>query len=287
MKSINNKIIIGTAQFSDNYGLSIKNTTIKEKKELLDRILHHNCYGIDTALDYGNAQKIIGSWLQNNSNKLKIYTKISGIGDFKKLDKMFLQCLKELNVEKCQALLIHNQKNWKNKNVQLFANKLLSTNKVKQIGVSIYDHELVPSNPEASIIQVPGSIFHQKVLNSKNLKNFIKNGGEVHVRSIFIQGLLLLSPKSLPEYFQVLKEPLKKFHNMCLEYNVNPISISANCILKLIPKCKLVIGVDSKSQLDDIINKINIEVDNEIIYKFLKIGKKYSNNFWDPRNWRL
>ena len=287
MKSINNKIIIGTAQFSDNYGLSKNSSNIKEKKKLLDRISHHNCYGIDTALDYGNAQKIIGSWLQNNNNELKIYTKISGIGDSKELDKMFLQCLKELNVEKCQALLIHNQKKWKNKNVQLFANNLLSTNKVKQIGVSIYDYELVPLKSVASIVQVPGSIFNQKVLNSKNLKNFIKNGGEVHVRSIFIQGLILLSPKSLPKYFQAIKEPLEEFHDMCIEYNVNPISISTNCILKLFPKCKLVIGVDSTSQLDDIIKKINIQIDDKIVYKFLEIGKKYSHNFWDPRYWKL
>jgi len=287
MKNINHKIIIGTAQFSDNYGLSKNISNIKEKKILLDRIAHHNCYGIDTALDYGNAQKIIGSWLQNNSNELKIYTKISGIGDFKELDKMFLKCMKELNIEKCQALLIHNQKNWKNKTVQLFTNNLLSANIVKQIGVSIYDYELVPSNSEASIVQIPGSIFNQKVLNSKNLKKFVKNGGEVHVRSIFIQGLLLLSPKNLPKYFQAVKEPLEEFNDMCIEYNVNPISISTNCILKLFPQCKLVIGVDSISQLDDIIKKINIQIDDNIVYKFLEIGKKYSNNFWDPRNWKI
>ena len=61
--------------------------------------------------------------------------------------------------------------------------------------------------------------------------------------------------------------------------------MSKGCIFKLMPQCKLVIVIDSVEQLDEIINKTNIQVSNNIINKALKIGKQYSSNLWDPRNW--
>ena len=71
MEIKNNKIIIGTAQFSNNYGLQNYSNTIKKKFDILNKVVHYKCHGIDTALNYDKSQKNIGNWLSKNSNKIK------------------------------------------------------------------------------------------------------------------------------------------------------------------------------------------------------------------------
>jgi len=201
------------------------------------------------------------------------------------MENIFKKCLNQLKINKVEGLLIHNQNTWGNNNTKFFAEKLIKSKKINHIGVSIYDQKFIPEDSLASIIQVPGNIFNYKLLTSKKLERFINKGGEVHVRSVFIQGLLLMSPHKIPDYFAKLIKPLKEFHNLCKKNDVNPITLSTGCIFKLIPQCKLVIGIDSIEQLDKIINKTKIQVSDNIVNEALKIGKQYSSNLWDPRNW--
>ena len=285
MINFNDRIIIGTAQFSNNYGLSKIKNNLEEKHNLLNKIMDYKCHGIDTAIQYGDSQKNIGSWILKKNINPRIYTKIPGTGSKNDMDEIFEKCLKELKINKVEALLIHNQNKWKNNNTKSFAENLINTDKIKRIGVSIYDQKAIPEDSLASIIQVPGNIFNYKLLTSKKLERFINKGGEVHVRSVFIQGLILMPPHKIPNYLSKLVEPLKMFHSFCKNYDVNPITLSTSCIFKLVPKCKLVIGIDSIDQLNEIISKTNIEISNDIINKALKIGKQYSSNLWDPRNW--
>lgn len=285
MINYNNRIIIGTAQFSNNYGLSKIKNNIPTKHKLLDKALEYKYHGIDTALEYGNAQKIIGSWVIKNKNIPKIYTKISGLGNINELNKMFSKCLEDLKVNKVEALLIHNQSNWRNKSTKLFAEKLINTNQINHIGVSVYDEEAIPDDSLVSILQIPINIFNHNILYSKKIERFINKGGEVHVRSIFLQGLLLMNIDNIPNFLISLKEPLSNFQNLCKNNNIDPLSLCTNFILKRLPNCKLVLGSDSLSQLDGIINKINIEIDDNIIKDALKLGNNYPNKLWDPRSW--
>ena len=215
----------------------------------------------------------------------KIYTKIPGAENKNEMHNIFKKCLKQLKLNKVEGLLIHNQNTWGNNNTKLFAENLIKTKKVNHIGVSIYDQKFIPEDSLASIIQVPGNIFNYKLLTSKKLERFINKGGEVHVRSVFIQGLILMSPNKIPDFFSKLVTPLEVFHTFCKKHDVHPITLSTGCIFKLMPQCKLVIGIDSVEQLDEIINKANMQVSDSIINEALKIGKQYSSSLWDPRNW--
>ena len=69
MKNINNNIIVGTAQFDKNYGLEKNNNSLSQKINFLNKIEQNNCYGIDTALVYSDAQKIIGNWIHSINKK--------------------------------------------------------------------------------------------------------------------------------------------------------------------------------------------------------------------------
>ena len=97
MINYNDRIIIGTAQFSNNYGLSKVKNNIPSKHKLLDKALEYKCHGIDTALEYGDAQKIIGSWAIKKKYIPKIYTKISGLGNINELNKIYGHLICKMN----------------------------------------------------------------------------------------------------------------------------------------------------------------------------------------------
>ncbi len=286
MENINNNIIFGTAQFDKNYGLEKNNNSLSQKINFLNKIEQHNCYGIDTALAYKDAQKTIGDWIRFTNKKPRIYTKISNLNIDTNLDNLLARCLNELSIEALEGLFIHNQKEWKNNATREFASKTLEKGLIKSFGMSIYDSSFIPIHQNVQLLQVPGNIFNQEVLNSDQLNVFYENGGQIQVRSIFLQGLLLMDYKNLSSFFEEIRKPLKLFHNIAKESNNHPISIASQCILKLYPKCKLVIGANSTEQLKELLEKININIDEYVIDEVLKLGKKYPHKLWDPRYWQ-
>jgi len=287
MKNQNSKIIIGTAQFTKNYGINTTSSHLSNKFEYLDEIYKLGCFGIDTALNYKNAQKTIGLWLKRNNYKIKIYTKIPSIKDDRSsLDLILEKCLKELNLKKIEGIFLHNQNDWHKKKIQSFANKILKKKLVNFFGLSIYDKSSIPLHSSIKILQVPGSIFNQEILTSKELNLYIESGGEVQVRSVFIQGLILMKVKNIPKNLNELIQPIKLFHNIAQEANVDPISLAIQSVYKLCPKCKLVLGVNNISQLRETVKKSENSVENSVIEEVLSIGKKFSHKLWDPRLWK-
>ena len=74
-----NSIILGTAQFGMDYGLTNKNGKVEENEaiEIIRKAISLGFEYIDTAAAYGDSEKIIGKALSNiSNNNLKIITKL-------------------------------------------------------------------------------------------------------------------------------------------------------------------------------------------------------------------
>ena len=144
----------------------------------------------------------------------------------------------------------------------------------------------VTGNEEGLINKVQNIILSkQKSIISNELNSFIESGGKVHVRSIFVQGLILMKLEKIPKHLKDLVKPIKIFQNIALEAEVDPISLAIQSVYKLCPKCKLVLGANSSKQLKETLNKSKVYVNNAVIEEVLKISKKFSGKRWDPRFW--
>ena len=200
------KIIIGTANFDRKYGYtnySIK--SLKEIKKILNYSVKNNVVYLDTAYSYiknKNIKKIL-----NNSN-LKIISKFS-LNDLK-LKKNFKyevnKFLQELSKLKIDTLLFHNSKDLTHtehgKTLLELLKHFKRKNKFNKIGVSLYDlNELksILNIWKPDIIQVPLNPLNTQFLNSNLLKKLKKKGVEIHIRSIFLQGVLLKNQEELPK----------------------------------------------------------------------------------------
>ncbi len=287
--SLLKKIIVGTAQLGCNYGIANKNINIdfNNRIEFLNFIYKNNLQYFDTAFAYSNSHKIIIEWIKQFSTKPKITSKIPNLKNNPKFNiKLNIEnFLSQIDNQKIENLLLHNPIDWENSNVKKFIYKILQSNTISKFGFSIYSEKEIPKDSTVSIIQVPGNIFNQSIILSDELNNFIESGGDIQIRSIFIQGLLLMEPNMIPAKLNDLKEALMSYNNIAKELNVKKSNLAIQCIHQLIPNAKIVIGFDNIRQVKEI-----LEIDKNIISKsditeVLKLGKNNFNELWDPRNW--
>ena len=81
---------------------------------------------------------------------------------------------------------------------------LKERNIISKIGISIYSPEILEAILKlcsVDIVQAPFNIFDQQMLLSGWSDKLKESDVEIHTRSVFLQGLLLMQKPSLPKYF--------------------------------------------------------------------------------------
>jgi aryl-alcohol dehydrogenase-like predicted oxidoreductase len=287
--SIKNNIIIGTAQLGTNYGIANteKNININKKIEFLNFAYKNGLISFDTAYAYKNSHKIIGKWIREYKLNPELSSKIPNLKlyKYKDIDIIFNEILKELNVKKLKNLLLHNPEDWNNKKIKIYIENKIKDNIISKFGISIYDIQSIPQDDLIKVIQLPGNIFNQKILISDKLNKFIETGGLVQVRSIFIQGLLLMEPSKIPNKFDQIKKGLIHFANISKELKIDKKYLAIKCVKYLLPQAQVILGFDTINQIQSLLNVGNEDIKESDVKEILKVGRSYDNKLWDPRTW--
>ena len=131
-------------------------------------------------------------------------------------------------------------------------------------------------NYNFDVIQCPVNIFDRDFIIKKTLKKLKKRNIEVHVRSIFLQGLLLMEKEKLPKYFEKWTNEFVKWNQYLSENNVTALEACISFIRQQKDIDKVIIGVDSVIQLNNIlntfkskrtINNFNLKINNKYLLK--------------------
>ena len=273
------KLSIGTAQFGFKYGIC-NNSGIVRKKEVRKIIKFcklKKISSIDTAQGYGKSHKVLGSI---DLKKFQVTTKISitkkirnkNLEDYVVLE--INKILKQLKVKKLYAVLIHNTDQLKNKfgnNFYEVLQTLKKRKKILKIGVSVYtkkELDFIIKNYNIDIVNLPISVANQEFCQKNYLLKLKKKNIEIHVRSIFLQGLLLSSYIHLPKKFRNNIFFLEWFKWLKM-YNYNPLDVSLGFIKSIKYIDKIVIGVDNLDQLKKIVKTYK----KRLKYKFKKFSQ--------------
>tara|TARA_Y100001970_G_scaffold159011_1_gene194488 strand:+ start:3412 stop:4266 length:855 start_codon:yes stop_codon:yes gene_type:complete len=281
---LKSKIIIGSAQFGLNYGISnvIGKTPINEVDKILSLAKKASIEFIDTSPNYGNSEITLGKLKNYN---FKLISKFIA-NDKDELNKSLLKSLNDLKSKKLYAFLAHRPENvLKNKILWSYLNEIKNSGKVSKIGFSYNNVEeinyCIKLNMIPDIIQIPFNIFDSRFLD---LAIYLKNqyNTEIHSRSTFLQGLFFMDPNNLPSSLSLFKNQLIKLSILSKK---NILKLSLNYVLNNRNIDKVVIGVENKQQLESLLNSIeNSNLD------FLKNEFKFNNNeknLLSPSKWNL
>lgn len=281
------KIIIGSANFNQIYGLK-KNRINKSEIKILIKLAKKNGINkIDTSPSYKNSEKLIGTLKHKN---LQITTKIPKIP--KKIStkqvkiwvsKMIINSLKNLKVKRINCILIQNSDVLLSKKglfIYDTLKKFKNDKKISKIGISIYDFKnlnTILNKFKIDLVQVPLNIFDQRLIKTGWINKFRKKNIEVQVRSIFLQGLLFLRSHQLPKRFKQYNFIWKKWEKWQIENKSTPLQ-GCLSLVKKYPQIKgIVIGFNNSEQLKNILKIKNfisktpsITIKNQNIFNRIK-----------------
>lgn len=270
------KLALGTVQFGLDYGISNKGgqTSLEEVKKILAIAKQNNILTLDTANAYGNSEEVLGQFADSDFEIItKIQMPIDFVKSLKNLKRKNIYGLMFHNVD----ILIQNPEYWQA--LKIYKNE----NKVKKIGVSVYNKEQIDyviANYQIDIIQLPINVLDQKLIKSGCLKRLKDNGIEIHARSVFLQGLLLMD--NIPTYFNPIKTVLNDYFEFLKTNNLSKQEGALGFAKNLTEIDKIVIGVNSSQQLQENINAYNREVDMD----FTRFSIE-NESFLNPSMWEI
>ena len=269
-KSVKKKLVLGTANFGKKYGIR----KLKSKKNylILKTLLKNNVNWLDTSGAYTNSEKIIGNSRLNfniiSKNHFNFSHSLPKKKLQKKIKKIIEKSLTNLKRKKIYAFLIQKSGVLLSKNgeqIYEILKEYKKEKKILKIGVSTYNFKelrKIIKKFKIDIVQAPFNIVNDELTKSGTL-NFLKRKKiEVHVRSIFLQGILLVKSKKLPKKLNFLKQHwilLEKFYK---KNSLTPIETCLRFVLSFRKIDKIVFGVDEVNQLKQIlksrINRVNL-----------------------------
>ena len=259
------KIALGTVQFGIDYGVNSVGgqVTPEEVKKILSYAHSKNIDLLDTAPAYGNSEKILG---RMDISSFKVVTKTRHFdsleiknNDVKLLDNDFHHSVKDLIQDSVYGVLIHNADDLLKPGAEkLFdqLQELKQAEKIVKIGVSVYDRsQLQPilDNFDIDLVQLPFNILDRRMIDSGMLATLQSKGIEVHVRSIFLQGLLLMSEKNRPDKFKRWSVLWRIWHEWLNDNKITALEATTRYAVSIPEISKVLVGVDTVDQLKEIV----------------------------------
>jgi aryl-alcohol dehydrogenase-like predicted oxidoreductase len=259
-------IILGTANLEHSYGSKGKKSLLTrgEAEKILAELLSSGDGMIETSAGYGNAEKIIGEILGGQKFE-KIITKIAP-RDFVSADKIIesvTKSLENLGQTSIQTVMLHGGLNeaLESRNAVMEGLAYILENKmVERVGYSAYEgieiFRIKESIPILTHFQLPENIADQRSINSKDIAEMSLKGNQFDVRSIFLQGNLLLSIQEAQKFFPELLPTIRNLEDFSRRWACGRVDVCL-AYAKMIPWAhQLVVGVRTFEEFKGIIESL-------------------------------
>lgn len=282
-----NKLILGTVQMGIPYG--INNFTGKissaEAFNILNEAHNSGIRFLDTAEAYGSSMDEIGDFHKKSKKHFNIINKFNG----KEVNEITLRNrLKVMDIESYYAYLFHDFNSLKKPVMQELTIQK-SKGIINKIGVSVYTNEQFKKAihiTEIDIIQFPFNILDNSTIRSSLIHLAKKNNKELHVRSVFLQGLFFMPIDTLPLKLLPLKPYLLKLYDLVNKYKTTINEMALQYALSFEDIDFVLIGVDNLEQLEKNIRFSKNRLDPYLKDEINRIIVK-EIDLINPSNWNI
>lgn len=272
------KLGLGTVQWGMTYGVA--NRTGRPGADEVRRMLllgrEHGIRLLDTAYAYGDAQKVLGAQ-GAAAQGYQIVTKTKplrvlqvGDDDVREIVTAFDESLTSLGVESVYGLLVHGAGTLDAPGAESLWSALETfkrQGRVARIGVSVYQPaqlQRILDRYPIDLVQLPFNVYDQRFKEQGLLRRLQGMRVEIHARSVFLQGLLLLSPEDLPPPFESLRPHHAHLHQRLRERGLTPIEGCLSYCLQQPEIGRIVVGCETADQLKDVLDASAINVPVEL-----------------------
>ncbi len=280
------KIGIGTVQWGKDYGIANNNgmTSDREINKIISCAQVNQINILDTAIQYGSAHKKIGKYCDD---KIRIVTKLV-TNSKDSIKKQLNSSLHDLDRKSIYACLIHdsnyiNKDDYKWKELE----DLKFSGKIQKIGYSLYTlnqlKELLDKGIIPDIIQVPYNCINREF--DKYFKILKKLDVEIHVRSVFYQGLFFLESNKIPDNLSFFNERIYELKKIAESENLKLDELALLFVDNNRFIDYFILGFDNEYQLLEAINTLKTKTISKDIVQSINSMKEIDNKLLNPSNW--
>ncbi|QQG46243.1 MAG: aldo/keto reductase [Candidatus Niyogibacteria bacterium] len=251
-----NKLCLGTVQLGLDYGMNNKRgkPSREESLAILDRAYEGGIEVFDTAYAYGDAEDILGEWLEGRglNNKISVISKLKP--HTTEVEEEVKKSLARLKRDYLDGYLLHTPEYIYNDAVWSALKSVKKKGLVKNIGVSIYEEKdamYAVQERKVDYVQIPYSVFDQRLHKTDFFETARKNGVKVFARSAFLQGLVFMDEGAIPDYLSDAKEYLREFNNIIKKHGFTRAEAALLFSHKNPAIDYVVFGVDNIEQLEE------------------------------------
>lgn len=248
---------LGAAQFGLDYGVSNPRGRVPEDEVrlILDTAAVNQVAVVDTAPAYGDSERVLGqSW--PFPSPFRVVTKTLPIAEG--LDRVTTRArrsLEKMGLSRGHAILVHSAEDLLGPDGPELWDRLQALKDeglFQKIGVSCYGtdepvHLARRFRPD--LIQLPCSLLDQRPSRDGTMRALADLGVEIHLRSIFLQGLLFLDRDQLPPALADAGPRLSRIRRALAEAGTDPLQAALAYAQTRAEASAVIIGVTSAAEL--------------------------------------
>ena len=257
------RLVLGTVQLGMPYGVA--NTTGQPNRATAREIILSGweC-GIrifDTAQGYGESEEVLGEALAYGGflQEARIITKFHPSLDHTNKKELFHSLdtsLQKLGLERLEGIFFHREESldlW-DKGLGEIVSDIHASQKAEKVGISVYSPQRALEAFEKDgidCVQVPSNILDHRFENVGVFDRAHELGKEIFIRSIYLQGLLLLDPEALPEKMNFATNILQDVKRLAEKHHVSPRELALAYVKQSFNGAYCVIGAETVLQVRD------------------------------------
>ncbi len=255
------RLVLGTAQLGMAYGVA--NTSGRPDAQasaaLVRAAWDHGIRYFDTAQHYGASEAVLGACLDAmpDPQEARVVTKLAPTRDFATPEAVAAavrESRQRLGLERLEGVMLHAESRldaWDRVFAPGFAT-LAASGEIVSSGVSLYAPRRALEaldRPGCSIIQIPANVLDRRFEREGVFAKAARRGARVFVRSVFLQGLLLMEPAALPPGLAAAAGFLDRYRGLCRRFGLSPRTLALAYARERYPEACILFGAETPAQV--------------------------------------
>jgi len=257
------RLVLGTAQLGMTYGIANKSGRPDGDlaKQIVKTAWERGIREYDTAQGYGESEKVLGNALRSLGlgSEVRVITKLDPVLDHLNkaaLEMSVMKTVCSLNINMLHGLMLHREEYlelWE-KGLGETLTGFVMQGLTKHIGASVYSPEkakLALETDGIDMIQIPSNVLDRR-FERAGVFDFAEDmGKQVYVRSVFLQGLVMLNVAQLPENMGFALPVLKKMKALSIDTRLTRQELALGYVKRAYPSAKILFGAETPEQVEE------------------------------------
>ena len=295
--SQNSRLVLGTAQFGMRYGIANKigQPDFLSVQSIVAEVWKSGVREFDTAQAYGESERVLGKVLRSLgiAREAKVISKLHPAIDHQDSNALNLalqQTLARLGLPNLYGLMLHTEDLldiWET-GLKDTLDKFIEQGLVERIGVSVYSPQKAARALRTngiSLVQLPSNLLDRRFEKAGVFHEAKSFGKEIYVRSVFLQGLLLMSDSDLPASMGFATTVAKRLINFANETGFSLKQLALGYVRSAYPEQKVLLGCETLEQVRENLEIWSKETPRDIVDRVQREFQDIPEKILNPSLW--